>query len=82
MQFTLPAHVSLLRFHAARASILARWTRQSWLSEQEKLWAQVQFVSEAEIESRLLHARAAKTAAVARAARARVRPCDRVEQRA
>lgn len=65
-QFTLPAHVSLLRFHAARIDPRAL-DAPEWLSAQEKLWAQVQFVSEAEIESRLLHARAAKTAAEVRA---------------
>lgn len=61
-QLTLPAHVSLLRYHAARihpSELLA----EDWLSSQEQLWAQVQFVSEAEIESRLLHARAATSSA-------------------
>lgn len=58
-QFTLPAHVSLLRYHSARINP-AELAAPNWLSEQEKLWAQVQFVSEAEIESRLLHARASE----------------------
>ncbi|MBX3226426.1 MAG: adenylate/guanylate cyclase domain-containing protein [Labilithrix sp.] len=58
-QFTLPVHVSLLRFHEAKIdpSVL---DQPDWLAEQQKLWAQVDFVSEAEIESRILHARAAK----------------------
>lgn len=65
-QFTLPAHVSLLRYHAARIDP-RELAAPDWLSNQEKLWAQVEFVSEAEIDSRLLHAHAATSPAERRA---------------
>lgn len=65
-QFTLPAHVSLLRYHAARIDP-RELEAPDWLAKQEALWSQIEFVSEAEIESRLLHARAATDATARRA---------------
>jgi class 3 adenylate cyclase len=59
-RFKLPVHRSLLRYYEAKIDP-ALMAAPDWLAGQESLWNQVDFVSEAEIESRLLHARTSKT---------------------
>ena len=57
-EFTLAGHVALLGYQEARIdpSIM---DRADWMADLEKLWASMDNVSEAEVQTRLLHARRA-----------------------